>query len=103
MIRSLVGWKMCIREKKKKKEKAPAGTISQHPDTLEEIDTIRRRRKERDEEREEMDRLRAEESRMKELENYDEWAKKEEEFHLEQQQSLIHNSTCQRKEKYRSG
>eukprot|EP00536_Pseudo-nitzschia_multiseries_P015745 jgi/Psemu1/312397/fgenesh1_kg.943_\ len=32
-----------------------------------------------------MERLRAEESRMKELEHYDDWAKKEEEFHLDQQ------------------
>jgi len=58
---------------------------NQNPDSIEEIETIRRRRKERELEREEMDRLRAEESRMKELENYDDWAKKEEEFHLEQQ------------------
>eukprot|EP00535_Pseudo-nitzschia_heimii_P000630 CAMPEP_0197180004 /NCGR_PEP_ID=MMETSP1423-20130617/4773_1 /TAXON_ID=476441 /ORGANISM="Pseudo-nitzschia heimii, Strain UNC1101" /LENGTH=608 /DNA_ID=CAMNT_0042630021 /DNA_START=118 /DNA_END=1941 /DNA_ORIENTATION=- len=56
-----------------------------HPDTIEEIEIIRRRRKQRELEREEMDRLRAEEARMKELENYDDWAKKEEEFHLEQQ------------------
>lgn len=69
----------------KKKEKAPASSKSDHPDTLLEIDTIRRRRKERDAERDEMERLRAEESRMKELENYDDWARKEEEFHLEQQ------------------
>ena len=58
---------------------------NQNPDSIEEIETIRRRRKERELEREEMDRLRAEESRMKELENYDDWAKKEEEFHLDQQ------------------
>jgi hypothetical protein len=75
----------------KKKEKASnatataIGTKQQNPDTIEEIETIRRRRKEREVERDEMDRLRAEESRMKELENYDDWAKKEEEFHLEQQ------------------
>jgi hypothetical protein len=68
----------------KKKEKTPA-SAKDNPDTLEEIDTIRRRREERDQERVEMDRLKAEESRMKELENYDEWAKKEEEFHLQQQ------------------
>eukprot|EP00934_Nitzschia_sp_Nitz4_P007765 Nitzschia sp. Nitz4//scaffold3_size479765//375093//376886//NITZ4_000158-RA/size479765-processed-gene-1.485-mRNA-1//1//CDS//3329550932//7755//frame0 len=67
----------------KKKEKAP--TEADNADTLQEIETIRRRRKERDAERDEMERLRAEESRMKELENYDEWARKEEEFHLEQQ------------------
>ena len=58
---------------------------NENPDTIDEIETIRRRRKEREMEREEMERLRAEEARMKELENYDDWAKKEEEFHLEQQ------------------
>lgn len=68
----------------KKKEKAPAA-VTEQLDTLQEIDTIRRRRKEREAERDEMERLRAEESRMKELENYDDWARKEEEFHLEQQ------------------
>lgn len=68
----------------KKKEKAPAKEDT-NIDTLKEIDTIRQRRKDRDAERDEMERLRAEESRMKELENYDEWARKEEEFHLEQQ------------------
>lgn len=68
----------------KKKEKAP-DSAKQTADTLEEIDNIRNRRKEREAERDEMERLRAEESRMKELENYDEWARKEEEFHLEQQ------------------
>ena len=69
----------------KKKEKAPPGAAANNPDTLEEIDLIRKRREERERERDEMDRLKAEESRMKELENYDEWAKKEEEFHLQQQ------------------
>ena len=71
----------------KKKEKGPtvAGKGGDNLDTLQEIDTIRQRRKDREAERDEMDRLRAEESRMKELENYDDWARKEEEFHLEQQ------------------
>lgn len=64
---------------------AKTAKSGENPDTIEEIEIIRRRRKERDLEREEMERLRAEEARMKELENYDDWAKKEEEFHLEQQ------------------
>ena len=53
--------------------------------TFDEIDKVRRRRMAREEHMLEMDRLRAEESRMKELENYDEWSRKEEEFHLSQQ------------------
>eukprot|EP00980_Cylindrotheca_fusiformis_P022833 scaffold9825_cov203-Cylindrotheca_fusiformis.AAC.2 len=70
---------------KKKKQPLLPETTNVHEDTLEQIETIRRRRKMREEEKDEMDRARAEESRMKELENYDEWAKKEELFHLEQQ------------------
>ncbi|KAL3918033.1 MAG: hypothetical protein SGILL_004438, partial [Bacillariaceae sp.] len=72
-------------KKKQQKTADNAADGAQNRDTIEEIETIRRRRKERELEREEMDRLRAEEARMKELENYDEWQKKEEEFHLEQQ------------------
>jgi len=53
--------------------------------TLQEIEKVRQRRKDREEQFEEMERIRAEESRMKELENYDDWARKEEEFHLQQQ------------------
>jgi hypothetical protein len=69
----------------KKKEKVAATGKEDNLDTLQEIEMIRQRRKDREAERDEMDRLRAEESRMKELENYDDWARKEEEFHLEQQ------------------
>ncbi|KAL3937069.1 MAG: hypothetical protein SGBAC_007748 [Bacillariaceae sp.] len=67
-----------------KKKAVPKGE-KENGDTLAEIDNIRKRRKDREEERDEMDRTRAEESRQKELENYDEWAKKEEMFHLDQQ------------------
>jgi hypothetical protein len=70
-------------KKKQQTGEGPKGV--ERVDTLGEIDSIRRRRKEREMEMDEMDRLRAEESRMKELENYDDWAKKEELFHLEQQ------------------
>jgi len=48
-----------------------------------EIHKVRTRRTEAQEHRDEMDRIRAEESRMKELEKYDDWAAKEEEFHLQ--------------------
>jgi Cactus-binding C-terminus of cactin protein/Conserved mid region of cactin len=53
--------------------------------TLEEIEKLRQRRKDRELQQEEMERIRREESRMKELENFDEWAKKEEHFHVQQQ------------------
>lgn len=54
-------------------------------DTLLEIEKVRQRRKERELQFAEMERIRAEESRLKELEQYDDWARKEEEFHLQQQ------------------
>lgn len=57
----------------------------QQEHTFSEIEKVRQRREARELHLEEMERIRAEESRMKELENYDEWARKEEEFHLQQQ------------------
>lgn len=50
-----------------------------------EIEKVRKRRTDREKEMEERERSRAEENRRKELENYDEWASKEEAFHLQQQ------------------
>lgn len=50
-----------------------------------EIEKVRNRRRARELHIEEMERVRAEESKMKELEHYDEWARKEEAFHLQQQ------------------
>jgi hypothetical protein len=62
-----------------------SSTSNTQESTFNEIDKVRQRRLAREEHILEMDRLRAQESRMKELENYDEWARKEEEFHLVQQ------------------
>lgn len=64
------------------------GNLTKKKDQTEiihEIEKVRKRRSDYEEQKEEMERIRAEESRMKELENYDEWARKEEEFHLQQQ------------------
>lgn len=63
---------------KKKKKK-------NQDDIIAEIEKVRKRRRDYEEQKEEMERIRAEESKMKELEHYDEWAQKEEEFHLQQQ------------------
>ncbi|GMH69369.1 hypothetical protein TL16_g08995 [Triparma laevis f. inornata] len=52
---------------------------------VEEIEKVRRRRIEREEEFDEMNRLREEESRLREAAHYDDWQRKEEEFHLAQQ------------------
>ena len=73
--------------KKKEERKLPpdASRHGKQDEMFDEIEKVRQRRRDRDQHFEEMERLRAEESRMKELENYDEWARKEEEFHLQQQ------------------
>jgi hypothetical protein len=49
-----------------------------------EIEKVRRRRSEREAEQEEQERLRAEEARLREAEQYADWHQKEESFHLEQ-------------------
>jgi Cactus-binding C-terminus of cactin protein/Conserved mid region of cactin len=72
------------KKENQKNEKLPSRTNLQ-TQTFEEIEKVRKRRLDRESQLEEMERLRAEESRMKELENYDDWARKEEEFHLQQQ------------------
>ncbi|KAL7572095.1 hypothetical protein ACA910_001735 [Epithemia clementina (nom. ined.)] len=74
----------------KKKEESQRVSSKKKPEetstaTLEEIEKLRQRRKQRELQLEEMERIRREESRMKELENFDDWARKEEYFHLEQQ------------------
>jgi len=53
--------------------------------TFEEIEKVRKRRADREHHFQERERQMAEESRQRELEKYDEWARKEEEFHLQQQ------------------
>jgi hypothetical protein len=72
-------------EKRKTAVAGPSQKTLTNKDTLLEIEKVRKRRLDRELQFEEMERIRAEESRMKELENYDEWARKEEEFHLQQQ------------------
>jgi len=52
---------------------------------FQEIESVRKRRQDRELQQDEMEKLKADEARMRELANYEEWAKKEEEFHLQQQ------------------
>jgi hypothetical protein len=52
---------------------------------FQEIEAVRKRRKERELAQDEMEKKKADEARIRELAHYDEWAKKEEEFHLQQQ------------------
>lgn len=68
---------------KKREEQAQPGKKKEN--ALVEIEKVRQRREQREAERAEMQRIREEESRMRELEGFDEFARKEEEFHLQQQ------------------
>ncbi|KAE9193458.1 hypothetical protein PF004_g21011 [Phytophthora fragariae] len=51
---------------------------------VDEIRKARKRREEREAEREEMERLKSEELRLKDAEQYEDWQQKEEQFHLKQ-------------------
>eukprot|EP00903_Cladosiphon_okamuranus_P015664 g14466.t1 len=51
---------------------------------VDEIEKVRKRRDDAEAEREEMERLKAEESRLREQQQYGDWQKKEEHFHLKQ-------------------
>ncbi|OWZ10412.1 hypothetical protein PHMEG_00016740 [Phytophthora megakarya] len=51
---------------------------------VDEIRKARKRREEREAEKEEMERLKSEEMRLKDAEQYEDWQQKEEEFHLKQ-------------------
>ena len=65
---------------KKREELSPPGKKKENP--LAEIEKVRNRREQREAQRLEMQRIRDEEARMRELEGYDEFARKEEEVHL---------------------
>lgn len=85
-------WKKRDESQKKRARLDPAetleetgGTLNSGKNTLEEIEKVRQRRKQREEQLQERERIRAEENRMKEYEHYDDWVQKEEEFHLQQQ------------------
>jgi hypothetical protein len=64
--------------------KNPANEEDKRLKLLEEIEKVRKRRENREKELVEMERLRDEEQRLRELSSYNNWKEKEEEFHLEQ-------------------
>ncbi|POM73378.1 Hypothetical protein PHPALM_9781, partial [Phytophthora palmivora] len=69
----------------KGKEKPSARELKkQQIRRVDEIRKARRRREEREAEKEEMERLKSEELRLKDAEQYEDWQQKEEEFHLKQ-------------------
>ena len=78
-------WKKKVEADKLSNSKGRTSQEKVKTNTIEEIEKVRARRKEREEAMVERERLRAEESRIREMQHYDVWMKKEEEFHLEQQ------------------
>ena len=75
-------------KKKTEKEGLPKVSKSDRAERdqhfYDEIEKVRRRRSEREAEQEEQERLRSEEARLREAEQYADWHQKEETFHLEQ-------------------
>jgi len=78
-------WKKKVEADKLSNSKGRMSQEKVKTNAIEEIEKVRARRKEREEAMVERERLRAEESRIREMQHYDVWMKKEEEFHLEQQ------------------
>lgn len=74
--------------KKKEKDKSE-GKVEKDDEAsrlklMKDIDRVRKRRVDRENELEEMERLRAEEQRLREASQYENWEEKEEEFHTQQ-------------------
>lgn len=74
---------------KKKERDAAEGraeekSAQKRVEVMGEIEKVRKRRREREQELEEIERLRDEEQRLREAMQYGDWQKKEEDFHLEQ-------------------
>lgn len=72
------------KEKEKKEGKERKNDDESRLRLMKDIDRVRKRRIERENELEEMERLRAEEQRLREASLYDNWEEKEEEFHKQQ-------------------
>lgn len=71
--------------KKKKAVKPSEKELKQQQlERMEEIKKARKRREEREAEKEEMERLKNEELRLRDAEQYEDWQQKEEDFHLNQ-------------------
>uniref|UniRef100_K3X2U2 Splicing factor Cactin n=1 Tax=Globisporangium ultimum (strain ATCC 200006 / CBS 805.95 / DAOM BR144) TaxID=431595 RepID=K3X2U2_GLOUD len=71
-------------EKKKSSKPSEKELKQAQLERMEEIRKARKRREEREAEREEMERLKNEELRLRDAEQYEDWQQKEEEFHLNQ-------------------
>jgi len=74
------------RDKEKKQEGSRRPTKNeQHRERLKEISLARERRKQRELEQEAYEKQKEEEARLREMETFENWEEKEEEFHLKQQ------------------
>lgn len=79
------GGKGSSKDGKKKATKPSEKELKQQQlDRMEEIKKARKRREEREAEKEEMERLKNEELRLRDAEQYEDWQQKEEDFHLNQ-------------------
>lgn len=85
--------------KKKKDTLKKSSRKKSSGDRIKEIQQARARREQREVERQEAERLRNEEMRLRDAEQYEDWQKKEEEFHLQQTQVRSHLRIQQRREK----
>lgn len=72
------------KDSKKQAKPSEKELKKQQLDRMEEIKKARKRRDEREAEKEEMERLKNEELRLRDAEQYEDWQQKEEDFHLNQ-------------------
>lgn len=77
-------WSKKYEGDKKAKPPSEKELKKQQLQRVEEIRKARKRREEREAEKEEMERLKSEELRLRDAEQYDDWQQKEEDFHLQQ-------------------
>jgi hypothetical protein len=77
-------WGKKVAKEKEEKRPVERDTEEQRLQLLQDISRVRKRREDREKELEEMERLRAEEQRLREAALYGDWQEKEEDFHLEQ-------------------
>ncbi|OQR97770.1 hypothetical protein THRCLA_06852 [Thraustotheca clavata] len=78
------------RSKERRERRKPKDNEDVREELIREIMKVRQRRDERDAEREELERLKNEESRLRDVSEYEDWQQKEEQFHLSQARVRSH-------------
>jgi hypothetical protein len=84
LLQPFVWGKKVTKERSEGKKVSESDAEANRLKLMQDIDRVRKRREEREKELEEMERLRAEEQRLRESAMYGDWQQKEEDFHLEQ-------------------